>query len=99
MSEIVSEFLRICRERVASGEPKYGPVRADARNRSKEALEECYDIANYLYPIMLKKWPKIKDTPEWQEAIRLNFRLYKALLKLQKVEQEMELTMEKERTI
>ena len=90
MEKQSSVFLKACEERIKKGEPKYGPVRADERNRCKEAIEEVYDVHNYIVPLMLKKWPKIKETVEFEWAVISTFRLYRALLELQKIEVEME---------
>ncbi len=84
------EFLKFCREGIEAGEAKYGPVRADERNRSKEAIEETRDIFNYLVPLMLVKHPKIKLHAEWEQAVTLTYRLYRALRELQRVEERFE---------
>jgi hypothetical protein len=80
------DFLRVCAERIASGESKYGRVRADDRNRCREAREELYDAWNYLVPIMLVKHPRIKTTDEWSAAVTAVYRAYKAVCALEKVE-------------
>jgi hypothetical protein len=85
-----AEFLRVCAQRIASGESKYGPVRSDARNRCAEALEELFDAYNYLVPIMLAKHPGIKNCPEWSDAVFKVWRAYRAVKKLQAVELKME---------
>ena len=90
MEKQSSEFLRICNERIKQGEPKYGPVRSDDRNRCQEAIEEIFDAFNYTVPIMLVKHPKIKETAEFEWAVTSIYRAYKSLLELQKVEIEME---------
>ncbi len=93
MPDVSGDFLRICKERLDAGNEKYGPVRADERNRSREAIEENYDIFNYLVPIMLAKHKAMKLQREWEHAVTLNFRLHKALLELEKVEKAMEQTL------
>lgn len=95
MPDVSGEFLRICKERLDAGEAKYGPVRADDRNRSREAIEEIWDSFNYIVPIMLAKHPRMKLQREWEHAVTLCYRLYKTLLELEKVEKGMEETLKK----
>ena len=83
-------FLKVCAERIQKGEAKYGPVRADDRNRCQEAIEEIQDCFNYVVPIMLAKHPKIKETAEWEWAVTCIYRTYKALVELKPIEDEME---------
>ena len=90
MEDKKAEFLKICAERIADGEAKYGPVRSDERNRSQEAIEEVYDAFNYVVPIMLAKHPSIKETIEWGVAVKCIFRLYIALEELKTAEIELE---------
>ena len=90
MPPLSAEFLQICAERIASGEAKYGPVRADERNRCQEAKEELYDAYNYIVPIMLRKHPRIKLTDEWQNAVVALYRAYRAVVALQAVERRYE---------
>lgn len=90
-----SEFLRTCRERILKGEAKYGPVRSDPRNRSREAMEEAYDIQNYIDPILMAKFPQLRNHPARINAIYYNFQTYKCLLELEKAEKELEQTEKK----
>jgi len=87
------EFLKICGERIAAGEEKYGPVRSDDRNRCQEAIDEVHDCFNYTVPIMLAKHPSIKETIEWGLAVKCIFKLYIALDELKAVEVELEKKM------
>lgn len=92
MPDSISLFLGECRERLKAGEATYGPVRADERNRCKEALDEVRDAYNYIVPILLAKHPSIKKTAEWQGTVALIYRLYKALKKLETTEKILEAT-------
>lgn len=90
MNKCTDEFLKVCAERIKKGEAKYGPVRADDRNRCQEAIEEIYDSFNYTVHLMLAKHPKIKETAEWEWAVTCIYRAYKALVELKTIEDEME---------
>lgn len=91
MENQYDEFLKVCAERILDGEKKYGPLKADSRNRCQEAIEEVHDAFNYVVPIMLVKYPDIKMHPEWETCVTLIYRLYKALVQLKTVEDELEL--------